>query len=131
MLGFLAAAVLICGMACIFLGRVDFLYRDQKSKLEFARENAGQPALILYEDVPEDLSWCFSDEIWPYEHVLYADYQSGESVLKSEALGLAQELIVYTNCPEDMLQRIIESSNHLHSCSLVREDALFRVYKVE
>lgn len=129
--GLLAAAVMLCDIACMLLGKVDFLYRDQGSRVEFARENAWRPALVIYEDAWQDQAWCFSDEIWPYECVIYAECQVREAILKDRLSDTTQGLMVYTNCPEDMLQAVIDSSDGLHSYSLVREDALFRVYQVE
>lgn len=111
--------------------KVQFLYRDQGDKVAFSRENAQCPAVVVYGYDSQEQAWYASNELWPYDRIVYVDYMDGENALVNETLQTAEKLIVYMDCPEDMLERIIAQNDDLSSYRLVRQDELFSVYEVE
>lgn len=111
--------------------KVQFLYRDQQDKVAFSRENAKCPAVVIYGYASQEQAWYASNELWPYDCVVYVDYMDGENALVNETLQTAERLIVYMDCPEDMLERIIARNDDLSSFSLVRQEERFCVYVVE
>lgn len=100
-------------------------------KVAFSRENVQYPAVVVYGDASPEQAWYASNELWPYERVLYVDYMNGENTLVNETLQTAEKLIVYMDHPEDMLERIIERNDNLSSYRLVRQEERFAVYMVE
>lgn len=111
--------------------KVQFLYRDQEDKVAFSRENAQCQAVVVYGYASQEQAWYASNELWSYDRVMYVDYMDGENTLVNETLQTAEKLIVYMDCPEDMLERIIAQNDDLSSYRLVRQDELFSVYEVE
>lgn len=113
-------------------GNVLYLYRDRQEALEFARENASYPCVMIYDQENRFKTWYTSNEIWPYEKVIFIRQQDGEETIpKSESLKEAEKLIVYMDGPEELLDLLVEHNDHLKSWSLLRHDPYFYVYVLE
>ena len=126
-----AGVVLVCNGAGMVLMGVQFLYHSQEANVAFARENAQYQAVVVYGSVQQEQSWYVSNEFWPYDCIVYVDYSDWDYVLRSETLQTAEKLIMYIDCPEDILDHMIAQYDNLRSYSLVLQNALYRVYKVE
>lgn len=127
-----AGAVLACNVVGMALTGVQFLYRDQEANVAFSRDNAQYPAVVIHGfDSSQEQVWYASNELWPYDCVVYVDYSDWDYVLGNDTLQAAEKLILYMDCPEDMLEHIIAQYDNLSSYSLIRQDASFRVYLVE
>lgn len=126
-----AALVFLCGGAGMAMGGVGFLRREEADKIAFSQNNAQYPAVVICGYTSPKQAWYVSHELWPYERVLYVDYMGGSYELENETLITAEKLIVYMDCPEEILERIIERNHALDSYSLVRREEGFCVYEAQ
>ncbi len=51
--------------------------------------------------------------------------------MDNETLKTAEKLIVYMDCPEDILESLIAQNGNLNTYSMVRHDQFFYIYEVE
>ncbi len=126
-----AGVVLLCGGVGMAVGGVHFLQREGADKIAFSRSNAQYPAVVVCGYASPKQAWYASDELWPYERIVYVDYLDGDCELKNETLINAERLIVYMDCPEEILDRLIAQNDGLDSYSLVRREEKFCVYEVQ
>lgn len=112
-------------------GNVLFLYRDKLETLQYARDNAQYPLVMVYNQEFRYKTWYIANETWPYEHVVLIREDGDETVLDSELLRTAEKLIVYMDNPVEILDRLIEQNDNLSSWSLLRHDKNYFVYVVE
>lgn len=112
-------------------GNVLFLYRDKLEALQYARNNAQYPLVMVYKQETRYKTWYIANETWPYENVIFIREDDEATVLDSEILKTAEKLIVYMDNPVEILDRLVEQNEHLSSWSLLRHDTHYFVYVVE
>lgn len=129
--GVLPALVLFPAIMGHIQGNVLFLYRDKIETLQYARDNAQYPLVMVYNQNTGYRTWYIANETWPYENVIFVRENEDETVLDSELLRTAEKLIVYMDNPVEILDRLVEQNEKLSSWSLLRHDRFFYVYVVE
>lgn len=127
----LSALVLLPAVVGHIQGNVLFLYRDKIETLQYARDNAQYPLVMVYKQETRFKTWYIANETWPYENVVFVREDDEATVLDSEILKTAEKLIVYMDNPVEILDRLVEQNEHLSSWSLLRHDTHYFVYVVE
>lgn len=127
----LSALVLLPAVVGHIQGNVLFLYRDKIETLQYARDNAQYPLVMVYNQDTRYKTWYIANETWPYENVIFVRDDGDETVLDSEILKTAERLIVYMDNPVEILDRLVAQNKNLSSWSLLRHDFNYYVYVVE
>ena len=112
-------------------GNVLYLYQEKEETLSYARENAGYPLVMVYDRDTRFKTWYIANELWPFERIIFVQYNDEETVLENEALKTAEKLIVYMDGPEEVLDRMVAQNKNLSSWSLLRHDRHYYVYVLE
>lgn len=121
---------MVWNIAGLAQDNVLFLYRDKAANVAFSEENAKYPVMVVYGGSTRYRAWYMANELWPFDRVIYVDYMGGEYTLDNETLKTAEKLIVYMDCPEDILEDLIAGNEHLSGYSLARHDPFFYIYEV-
>ncbi len=127
----LTGAVLLPVIAGHVQGNVLYLYQEKEETLSYARENAGYPLVMVYDRDTRFKTWYIANELWPFERIIFVQYNDEETVLENEALKTAEKLIVYMDGPEEVLDRMVAQNKNLSSWSLLRHDRHYYVYVLE
>lgn len=127
----LAAAALFWNIAGQVQGNILFLYRDEEARVEYSKKNAQYPVVVVYGYDIRYRAWYIANELWPFDRVVYVNYNGGEYVLDNETLKTAEKFIIYMDCPEDILESLIAQNDNLNTYSMVRHDQFFYIYEVE
>lgn len=129
--GVLSVLVLLPAIVGHIQGNVLFLYRDKLETLQYARDNAQYPLVMVYNQDTRYKTWYIANETWPYENVIFIRDDEDATVLDSELLRTAEKLIVYMDNPVQILDRLVAQNENLSSWSLLRHDFHYFVYVVE
>lgn len=117
----------------ILSGKVIFLYEEEREKVEYARENACMPVMILYNEVsPYNVWWC-SQELMEYDKIYFVSEGNKERIT-DEVLCNCGKIIVYAadcDTKEESLQMILESNENLGDYRLISQKSLWSVYEFE
>lgn len=127
----LGAAVLIPPAVGHLQGNILFLYREKAETIQYARDNAQYPLVMIYDFNTRYKTWYIANETWPYERVIFIQYNEEETVIENNALKTAEKLIVYMDGPEEILDRLAAQNEHISSWSLLRHDLHYYVYVLE
>lgn len=127
----MALVALSWNIAGLAQGNILFLYRDKEANVEYSKENAQYPVVVVYGYDIRYRAWYIANELWPFDRVVYVNYNGGEYVLDNETLKTAEKLIIYMDCPEDILESLIAQNDNLDTYSMVRHDPFFYIYEVE
>jgi len=111
--------------------RVLFLYRDDAEKIAFAQENSEYPTIVIYDQSQSQRSWYIAHLLWPCQKILYMNLAHAECEIIDETLMQAEKVIVYMDCDEAIVEKIMEESTQLSSYTMVRHDPFFYVYVLE
>lgn len=129
----LSAAFLFGDLHGLAAGRVLFLYPEGGERLEFARENADVPVVVLYNDAtPYHVWWC-ADELMEYERVYFASEGNPEPITDSSVWS-GEKLIVYAadgERKEEQLCMLRKSNADFGSCRLVSRRGLWEMYELD
>ena len=127
----LAVVILIPPVAGHLQRNVLFLYQEKAETLQYARENAQYPLVMIYDQNTRYKTWYIANETWPYERVIFIRYDDEATVIENDALKTAEKLIVYMDGPEEILDRLVMQNEHLSSWSLLRHDQHYFVYELK
>lgn len=129
----LFAAFLAADIHGLAAQRVLFLYKEEKERMEYARENAQTPVVILYNDAtPYHVWWC-SDELMEYESVYFAS-EGNQERITDETVCSGRKLIVYAadgDAKDTQLQMLLDGNPNLSAYRLVSQKDLWNVYEFE
>ncbi len=127
----LTALVLLPALLGHAQGNVQFLYRDKVETLQYARDNAQYPLVMIYDQDTRFKTWYIANETWPYERIIFIRYDDEATVIENEALQTAEKLIVYMDGPEEILDRLVAQNKNLERWYLLRHDPNYYVYVLE
>ncbi len=127
----LAVVILIPSAAGHLQGNILFLYREKAETLQYARDNAQYPLVMIYDQNTRYKTWYIANETWPYERVIFIRYDEEATIIENDALKTAEKLIVYMDGPEEILDRLVAQNEHINSWSLLRHDLHYFVYVLE
>lgn len=115
----------------LLTGKVIFLYEEEGALVEYAKENAHQPVIILYNDAtPYHVWWC-AQELMQYDRVYFASEANQEKIEDRTICG-SDKIIVYAadyETKEKSLDSILESNPGLSGYELVAQKSLWSVYE--
>ena len=93
------AAALILVKGLIFSDNILFLYPEDSEKIQYARENAGGTAVVMFNPATPHNVWRLTDEILEYDRVFYMDEENLDEITDDELsdYGLygAEKIILY------------------------------------
>ncbi len=111
--------------------KVLFLYEKDQERVEYARENAHVPVIILYnEATPYHVWWC-SEELMQYDGAYFAS-EGNEDTIADESISKSRKLIVYAadhERKEESLQMVLDSNPYLKDYQLISQKSLWSVYE--
>lgn len=108
-----------------------FLYREDAEKVAFSEENSEYPFIVIYDQDVSYRSWYIVNQLWPCQKILYMNLAHTEYELVDETLMEAEKVIIYMDCGEDVIEKILKESTNLSTYTMVRHDAFFYVYVLE
>lgn len=131
----MAAAVMLCfiiDLTGLLSGRVVFLYPEDASHVDFAKERAAQktPVIYIYD---EGQSWCVwnsADEFFEYDRLYFMERSHTEPI-EDTVIANSGDLVVYisnTADAEEQIRRIMESSPSLKEYELQYQEKYCDVY---
>ncbi len=114
-------------------GKVLFLYEEDRDRVEYAKENAHVPVVILYNEVtPYHVWWC-SDELLEYDSAYFMSEDNQEEITDRIVCG-SHKLIVYAadgDTKEESLSLILRSNPELEGYRMIGQKSLWSVYEFE
>ncbi|TCL59450.1 hypothetical protein EDD76_104187 [Kineothrix alysoides] len=114
-------------------GKVLFLYEEDRDRVEYAKENAHAPVVILYNAAtPYHVWWC-SDELLEYDGAYFMSEDNQEEITDRIVCG-SHKLIVYAadgDTKEESLALILRSNPELEGYRMVGQKSLWSVYEFE
>lgn len=125
---FLVSVPLIAGYV---RGNILFLFEDDAEKVEFSLENQEFPVIMIFDRETSYRSWYTANQLWPFQKIFYADYDHLMLDFEDETLMEAEKVIIYMDCREDVIEKILKENTHLSTYSLVRHDPFFYIYVLE
>ncbi len=111
--------IFVFAAVCMFLlikghmvdGRVLFLYPEDEAKIEYAKENSQEVAVVMFNPATPQNVWRLTDELLQYPKVYYMDEENTEPITDESILG-ADKIILYA--ADDDKQK--EAFENLMSC---------------
>lgn len=128
-LGF--ALFLLTGIHGLASGKVIFLYEEQKAQLAYARENADQTVIVLYNDATPYNVWRCAQELMEYERIFFVS-EADKGVILDEAVCGSGKIIVYAadyETQKESLDMVLESNRELTDYRLVAQKPLWSIYE--
>ncbi len=131
----IAAVLLICTpfLAGHIQKKVLFLYPENAERKEDARCYAAKhyPLIVVYSRKTRYYSWFIADQVWPFEYVIYSDYdhiiEPPENPLLTESKGF----LVYMDAPAETLDALTAANPHVSGYTLQNEGRFFDIYLLE
>ena len=112
-------------------GKVLFLYEEDKGRVEYAKENADVPVIVLYNDAtPYHVWWC-SEELLEYDGIYFMSEANKEKIT-DEIICSSDKIIVYAadyETQEESLEMILKSVSGVNHYSLISQKSLWKVYE--
>ena len=114
-----AAAVFILMKGLFFADNVLFLYPEDVEKIQYARENAAETAVVMFNPATPHNVWRLTNEILEYDKVFYMDEENLSEITKEELAGCglagADKIILYV-ADDDLQDESIK--NLMTSCGM-------------
>jgi hypothetical protein len=106
------AAILI---ALLFKGHLSdknvlFLYPEDADKIEYARENSKEVAVVMFNPATPHNVWRLTDEILEYDKVYYMDESNLQRITEPEVVN-ADKVILYVADEDHQKEAIEEFAN--------------------
>ena len=112
-----AAALFVLVKGLFFSDNVLFLYPEDAEKIQYARENAEETAVVMFNPATPHNVWRLTDELLEYDKVFYMDEENLNEIAKAELsdLGLsgADKIILYAaddDIQEESIKNLISST---------------------
>lgn len=132
------ACAVVAALACIpFLAghlqqKVLFLYPEDAEKKETAyRYGTEYPLIVVYAKEEPHRSWYIANQVWPFQYVIYSDYEHMLDLPEDPLLTSAEGFLVYMDAPAETLDALVAVNPHVSGYTLLRKDRFFYVYLVE
>ncbi len=114
-----AAAVFILIKGLFLTDNVLFLYPEDVEKIQYARENADETAVVMFNPATPHNVWRLTDEILEYDKVFYMDEENLSGMASDElsvyGLSGADKIILYA-ADDDLQEESIK--NLMESCGM-------------
>ena len=112
--------------------KVLFLYTEDAEKKETAcRYGAEYPLIVVYAKEMLHRSWYMANQVWPFQYVIYSDYEHMLELPEDPLLTSAEGFLVYMDAPAETLDSLVAVNPHVSGYTLLRKDDYFYVYLVE
>lgn len=117
-----------------------FLYSDEAEKISVSEWFKESPCIVVFNRAEEYRSWYTADQLWPFERILYVDYEQmlsdmeeyGRMVPEEDELLMdAEHVLIYIDGPEEAVAQIMENNTHLSKYTMIRHDPNFYLYLLE
>lgn len=95
---------------------------------------------MVFNQEMEYRSWYTADQLWPFERILYVDYEQMLSDMEeygqmmpeeAELLMDAEHVLIYIDGPEEAVAQIMENNTRLSKYTMIRHDPFFCLYLLE
>ncbi|MBQ3104234.1 MAG: hypothetical protein IJC59_00005, partial [Lachnospiraceae bacterium] len=104
-------------------GQVQFLYESDREHVAWAKTQAGEAVVYLYNPVNLWMIWDESEELMQYEEIYFVSL-ADTSPIEDKALVEAERIYVYTSRlpeAEDIIKQLQEKHPQLQECKKIRE----------
>ncbi len=118
-----------------------FLYSDEAEKVFISQWFKESPCIVVFNRATEYRSWYTADQLWPFENILYVDYDQMTADMEEygrmmvpeheDILMNAEKVLIYMDGPEEVIKQIMENNTHLTKYSMIRHDPYFCLYLLE
>lgn len=117
-----------------------FLYSDEAAKISVSELYKESPCIVVFNQAKEYRSWYTADQLWPFERILYVDYEQMLSDMEeygrmmpeeAELLMDAEHVLIYIDGPEEAVAQIMENNTRLSKYTMIRHDPFFCLYLLE
>ncbi len=121
-----AAAVFMLVKGLLFADNVLFLYPEDVEKIQYARENSDETAVVMFNPATPHNVWRLTDEILEYDKVFYMDEENLSEITADElsnyGLSGTDKIILYA-ADDDLQDGSIK--NLMDSCGMRNIKPLF------
>lgn len=113
--------------------KVLFLYTENEARKEDARYYAAKhyPLIVVYSKHTRYRSWYIADQVWPFEYVIYSDYDHMIELPENPLLTESEGFLVYMDAPEEALDALVAVNPHVSGYTLQSKDRFFNIYLLE
>lgn len=122
---------LACDFHGLLTGKVLFLYEEDRERVEYAKENAHVPVVILYnEETPYHVWWC-SEELMQYDGAYFAS-EGNVDTIADDVVCKSRKIIVYAadhDRKEESLRMVLDSNPYLQDYTLISQKSLWSIYE--
>ena len=132
-IGALFVLFLVGDIHGLVTGKVIFLYEDDRAQMEYARENAHETVVVLYNDITSYNVWWCAQELMQYDRIYFASEGNKEKIEDDHICG-SNKMIVYAadhDTKEESLDMLLESNPGLKDYRLISTKSLWSVYEFE
>lgn len=112
-------------------GSVLFLYQGEDEKQAFSEEYKEYPAIMICDNDVQYRSWYCADQLWLMKKIMFTNHDILMENDTDVDLNTAEKIVVYMDCSEDVLDKLVERNDNLDGYTLVRHDPFFYVYLLE
>lgn len=133
-LTYIFAAIL---MALLLKGHLSdknvlFLYPEDAGKIEYARENSGETAVVMFNPLTPHNVWRLTDEILEYDKVYYMDETNLERVTDPEIVN-ADKVILYVadeDNQEKAIDEFVKGCQNLSDITWISSEDMWTTFEI-
>ncbi|WP_026650851.1 hypothetical protein [Butyrivibrio proteoclasticus] len=110
-----------------------FLFEEDKAKIEYARDNKDEVAVVMFKSATAYNVWRLTDELLEYDEVYYMDVANTEKIEDPKVTG-ADKIILYMaddDCDNEAMDNILESCPRIEGYVYVHSEDMWTTYELE
>ncbi len=113
-------------------GNVLFLYPEDVARTEYARQNSGEVAVVMFNPVTAHNVWRLTDELLEYPEVYYMDETNLDEVTDEKVDG-ASRIILYIadeDHQQEAIDNLIKSCDKLSDVTWVSREDMWTTFEI-
>ncbi|MBE5828332.1 MAG: hypothetical protein E7305_02590 [Butyrivibrio sp.] len=109
-----------------------FLYPEDAEKIEYARENSGEVAIVMFNPLTPHNVWRLTDEILEYDKVFYMDESNLEGITEPEIVN-ADKVILYVadeDHEQEAIEGLVDSCKKLSDITWISSEDMWTTFEI-
>ncbi|RKM59831.1 hypothetical protein D6855_08580 [Butyrivibrio sp. CB08] len=114
-------------------GKVLFLYPEDTAKIEYARDNSSEVAVVMFNPVTAHNVWRLTDEILEYPEVYYMDETNLDKVTDERVVN-ASRIILYVadeDCQSKAIDNLLDSCDNLSEITWISLEDMWTTFEID
>lgn len=117
----------------IFGGNVLFLYKEDVAKIDYARENKENVAIVMFNPATPHNVWRLTDELLQYDRVFYMNEENLDKITEPDVVN-ADKIVLYVadnDHKEDALKNITDSCGKVENMTQIDSEDMWTTYEAQ